>query len=234
MSGYTSFAVAGAGGVGSFIAKELVRAGVHVVILSRTSDSKIEGSTTKAVDYENRASLETALSGVEVVISALAFGAAHVQPMLADAAKQVGVSLFLPAEFGTPTHKYTAGPMAGKPVFHRYLKSIDLPYMLVYSGPFNDVPRFDWKTGKGTIIGTGDTPIGFTSRPDVGYYTVQALLTRSRSALAWSTLRLEGDRKTFNEVVDLHTKLSGKQIEITHVSTEEAEKMIEENPVAGA
>jgi len=49
------------------------------------------------VDYASEDSLVHALSGVEVVISALSGGGLAVQSGLADAAKKSGVSLFVPS-----------------------------------------------------------------------------------------------------------------------------------------
>lgn len=40
---------------------------------------------------------------VEVVISALAYGALPAQWPIADAAKEAGVKLFVPSEYGMPT-----------------------------------------------------------------------------------------------------------------------------------
>jgi hypothetical protein len=49
------------------------------------------------IDYASEDSLVQALSGVEVVISALSGGGFAVQPALADAAKKSGVELFVPS-----------------------------------------------------------------------------------------------------------------------------------------
>lgn len=94
----STFAVAGVGGLGRFIAEELVNEGVTVVALTRGGNDKIPaGVTERAVDYANPQSIEDALKGVEVVVSALAGPGFSVQTVLADAAKKAGAKLFVPS-----------------------------------------------------------------------------------------------------------------------------------------
>jgi len=96
---FASFAVAGgAGGLGSLITKELLAQGAKVVVLSRSASTAVpEGAIVRAVDYTDKDSLVNALSGVEVVVSALNAGGFPSQPALADAAKAAGAKLFVPS-----------------------------------------------------------------------------------------------------------------------------------------
>ena len=89
MSFFTSFAVAGGSGrVGRAIVAGLVAAGAaKVTVLSRSADTKVKGAITKAVDFESVESVQAALGGAEVVISALSGQALGHQPVLAQAAK---------------------------------------------------------------------------------------------------------------------------------------------------
>ena len=63
---------------------------------------------------------------MEVVISALAFGALPAQRTIADAAKEAGVKLFVPSEYGMPTEGGKEGVtviksgVAGKSATKRY------------------------------------------------------------------------------------------------------------------
>ncbi|KAI5475534.1 NAD P-binding protein [Pseudohyphozyma bogoriensis] len=232
---YNTFAVAGAGNVGKYVVEQLVKAGKTVVVLSRSADTKFTGATTKEVDYSSAASIEAALAGVEVVVAALGQMALAQQTVLADAAKKAGASLFLPVEYGNPTDQLTEGPLMAKKQVHDYLRSIDLPYLLVFTGPFPDFIfdpflGFDLANGKAEIVGNGDTPVGFTARADVGWYIAKALLTRTSAALAWSILRVEGDRKTFNEAIALYSKLHDKKIDLTYISEEDAQREVDANP----
>lgn len=60
------------------------------------------------------------------------------QPIIAEAAKEVGVKLFVPSEFGGPTEGETEGYLGTKAKIHEQLKVIDMPYALFYTGVFLD------------------------------------------------------------------------------------------------
>lgn len=72
-------------------------------------------------------SLESALQGVQVVISTLRISGAALQPALAKAAKRAGASLFVPSEFGNPTSGKEDHPFFGaKARLHAFHKEIPL------------------------------------------------------------------------------------------------------------
>lgn len=80
--------------------------------------------------------LVDAFKGVEVVISTIPFSALETQKPLARAAKEAGVKIFVPSEYGGQSHKggdhfiYQA-----KKATQDYLREINLPYTLLYTGP---------------------------------------------------------------------------------------------------
>ena len=90
------------------------------------------------VDYSNRESVKTALTGVDVVISTVAVTAVDLQPGIAEAAKDVGVKLFVPSEFGGPTVGPKGGQLGIKVKIQEQLRAIGIPYALFYTGPFAD------------------------------------------------------------------------------------------------
>lgn len=97
MSGYTTFAVVGAGNIGSVITQELVKTGSNVRVLSRTADKKVpEGSEVKAVDYESVDGLADALTGVDVVLVTLGNAGVKFQTPVLEASKKAGVKLVAP------------------------------------------------------------------------------------------------------------------------------------------
>ena len=91
-----------------------------------------------AVDYSNKESIKNALTGVDVVISTIAVEGLHLQPGIAEAAKEVGVKLFVPSEFGGPTEGKTGGFLGNKANIQEQLKAIGIPYSLFYTGGFSD------------------------------------------------------------------------------------------------
>jgi uncharacterized protein YbjT (DUF2867 family) len=168
MSGYTNFAVAGAGTIGSYIVQQLLKdkaAGIikEVIVLSRQvkypSDEYIindvlttrMGVNTKGskntvqgdakviqVDYSNEASIKHALTGVDVVISTVPPTAFDVQWKIATAAKEVDVKLFAPSEYGAISEGKSEGLLVEKAEVQAKLKALGLPYTAFYTGAFAD------------------------------------------------------------------------------------------------
>jgi hypothetical protein len=64
---------------------------------------------------------------IEVVVSTVGHPALPNQKLLGDAAKQAGVKLFFPSEFGFSTIGQTQGELALKDQFAEHLKQIGLP-----------------------------------------------------------------------------------------------------------
>ena len=90
------------------------------------------------VDYSNEGSIKHALTGVDVVISTISGEALDVQGKIAVAAKEVGVKLFVPSDFGNVTDGETEGFFGAKGNIKVQLKALGLPYAAFYTGPFAD------------------------------------------------------------------------------------------------
>ena len=91
------------------------------------------------VDYSNKETIKAALTGVDVVISTVPATALDVQPGIAEAAKEAGVKLFAPSEFGGPTEGATEGFFSAKANIQKELKAIGIPYALFHTGAFADL-----------------------------------------------------------------------------------------------
>ena len=91
------------------------------------------------VDYSDKESIKSALAGTDVVISTIASVALGLQAGIAEAAKEVGVKLFIPSEFGRPTEGETEGLFGSKARVQDQLKAVGIPYALVYTGAFADI-----------------------------------------------------------------------------------------------
>jgi uncharacterized protein YbjT (DUF2867 family) len=90
------------------------------------------------VDYSNDASIKHALTGVDVVISTIATVAIDVQVKIAAAAKDAGVQLFIPSEFGGKWEAGIEGMFATKTNVRDQLKVLGIPYAAFYTGPRSD------------------------------------------------------------------------------------------------
>jgi len=90
------------------------------------------------VDYSNEASIRHVLTGVDVVISTVPEAAFDVQWKIAVAAREVGVKLFVPSEFGGISEGKTEGIDVEKAKVHGQLKALGLLYTSFYTGGFAD------------------------------------------------------------------------------------------------
>ncbi|KAA1474798.1 NAD-P-binding protein [Dentipellis sp. KUC8613] len=241
MSGFTTFAIAGAGNIGVFIAEELLKSKAagkvkRVVILTRSSgddekfkDLKSKGAEVITVDYGKKDTLTAALTGIDVVLSTVSFLDLAPQSALAIAAKEAGVKLFAPSEYGADND------LAGKDKARDQLKELKLPYALFFTGPFPDMAFSAWTGidpvgGKATVGGDGSSLVSFTARPDVARYVAYVLTEKPAKELEWKTFRIEGERVSFNSVFDQYTKKTGKKVDVTYRSVADLEEAIKKNP----
>ena len=95
------------------------------------------------VDYTNKESLKSALTGIDVVISTIGATGFGLQVGIGEAAKEVGAKLFVPSEFGGPTEGETEGFFGLKAKVHDQLKAVGIPYVLFYTGPYAD---YSWNS----------------------------------------------------------------------------------------
>jgi uncharacterized protein YbjT (DUF2867 family) len=103
------------------------------------SKTAIDGDVNVVpVDYSNKESIKDALTGIDVVISTVPPTALGVQLGIAEAAKEAGVKLFVPSEFGGVTEGATEGVKASKARVQDQLKAVGIPYTLFYTGAYAD------------------------------------------------------------------------------------------------
>lgn len=106
---------------------------------TKGSKTTIEGDVKVIeVDYSSDESIKHALTGVEVVISTIAGAAIDVQGKIGVAAKEAGVKLFVPSEFGGKTEGKTTGMHGAKASIQEQLKALGMPYAVFYTGAFAD------------------------------------------------------------------------------------------------
>jgi len=208
-----------------------------VVVLTRQGSKTTVDPAARLiqVDYTDKESIKKALTGVDVVVSTVSMTALDVQPGIAEAAKEVGVKLFIPSEFGAPTDGETEGFLGAKANFQKQLKAIGIPYARFFSGGFADylwVPDLglDVTSGKVTVGGDGTNPIPFTSRPDIARYLSYVLTHLPADQLKNRTFIITGDTKSFNEIFKGYEAKTGKKVEISYISISELDARLATNP----
>ncbi|KAJ7184437.1 hypothetical protein C8R46DRAFT_1172640 [Mycena filopes] len=209
MSAYKSFAVVGGGTIGLPIVEALAARNVSVVLFARPGSSAkktvASGVEVVEVDFTNVAAISAAFQqrGVDVVLSTIATVATTAQKALVDAAKLAGVKLFAPAEYGFSTDGQTEGVLGQKKQINDYLQSVGIPTVRFYTGLFIEV--IPWVMGyseHGTIrmVGKGEAPTSFTAVEDIAGFVAHVLTTLPPVELENRTFRLEGERRSLNDL----------------------------------
>ncbi|KAI0257989.1 NAD-binding protein [Gloeopeniophorella convolvens] len=242
MSGYKNFAVIGAGALGSYVIRQLLEekaAGIvnQVVVLTRQGSNTTVNGDAKvvAVDYSKKETIKSAFAGIDVAISTIAGEALNLQPSIAEAAKEAGVKLFVPSEYGSVTEGATEGLFATKASTQSQLKAIGIPYMLFYTGPFPDLVfvsdfLLDLSSGKVTAGGDGNTKISFTSMADVARYLAFVLTRLSAEQLHNRSFSIAGDTRCLNEVFQQYEAKTGKKLDVTYAPVSKLDAKIAANP----
>ncbi|THU99929.1 hypothetical protein K435DRAFT_837493 [Dendrothele bispora CBS 962.96] len=220
---HTSFAVLGLNGnITPFIIDALSKhPGVKkLIVLSRPSSSTPPSLPANAeviqVDYNDHAALVEIFkkNSTEVVISTLSNAAIwDAQKKSALAAKEAGVKLFVPSEYGIVTigfaGKGAGNPFVDKDEFAEFLKSIELPYARFFTGMW--LRYVPWAIGydanqKVNILGKGETPISFTAEEDTAGFIAHVTTTLPLTRLSNAHFRLEGERLTTRQIADRLSK----------------------------
>nr|GAT46069.1 predicted protein [Mycena chlorophos] len=209
-SSYTSFAVFGAGTIGSpIIAGLAAKPNISVVAIGRPGSKSLQnlpaGAKAAAVDSADAAALSAVLKEhrVDVVVSALGTHGIAAQASIARVAKDAGVKLFVLSEFGFPTAGHKVGMFGDKNNAAEELKNIGLPSLRIYTGVFMEVIPLAFgyaQHKKFTIVGSGEVPVSMTSIGDIAGFTVHVLTTLPSSQLENKTFRIQGQRLKLNEL----------------------------------
>ncbi|KAH9978228.1 NAD-P-binding protein [Lactifluus volemus] len=241
MSGYKNFAIIGAGDLGMYVVRQFLEekaAGTidEVVVLTRQESNRIiEGDARVVpVDYSSRDSIRDALIGIDVVICTISGAVIDLQRVIIEAAKEAGVQLFLPSEFGGATEGKTEGVFGEKADIQRLLIDLDLPYAAFYTGPFADglwqsYLYLDVTSGHVSVGGDGNTGISFTSRTDIARYLAYVLTHLPPEELKNRSFAIEGDAMSFNEVFQAYEAKTGKKLQVTYIPLSKFEARLAAN-----
>ncbi|KAJ7657487.1 hypothetical protein B0H17DRAFT_1213527 [Mycena rosella] len=237
MSSYKSFAVIGAGALGSTIVAAFAAQNLPVVVLARpgskSTDKLPAGAKLATVDTSDAAAVAAIFKEhtVDVVLSAITGNAIGAQKSLIEAAKAANIKLFVPSEYGVPTEGLNEGVWAEKNQIAKQLKSAGIPSLRIYNGIFTEyIPWLflNAETKKIHIVGKGEAPLSATALPDVAGFVVHVLTTLPSAELENKIFRIEGERTKANDLgalfktaVEYVTEIPGEMGDIkTAVATE--------------
>jgi hypothetical protein len=129
------------------------------------------------------------LKGVDVFITTIGGRATPLQPQAAEAAAKAGVKLFVPADWGDRIYERDGLWQRGQQMAHAAADKAGIKTASFFCGFWpewiQDSGMYGWdlKNGKITVMGDGNAPIPWSSKPDVARYVVHALTTFPREKL---------------------------------------------------
>jgi len=232
--------LAGATGMfGSHIARELLRQpDARVRLLVRASDDSAKRAALKPLldggaevvegDLANRASLDRATHGVDVIVSAVQGGPEVIidgQVALAEVGKRNGVRRILPSDFALDLFKATPGE---HPLFDLRRKAdeaiaaLGLEHIHVLQGAFMEMfgpgmGTFDFDAGVVSFWGDGTQPIEVTSVADTARMVAHIALDRQ---LANGKFAFAGDRLSILDAAQVLEHQTGRRFERRSYGTE--------------
>ncbi|CAE6415134.1 unnamed protein product [Rhizoctonia solani] len=240
-------AVAGASGyVGYPISKALLGTGIfEVLVLVRSSSvgsPRIQelqslGAQIHGVSYTDESQLTRVLKDVDVVISTLNYSSVGDQAPLMKACVSCGVKLFFPSEFALELASDTdSNASKTKKEVIRIAESLRLPYVRVFNGLFphwyitNTFFQFYPAENKVLIYGSGDEKNAWTSVEDVARFVAYILQHVPVEQLRNQKLRIEGDRKSFNEFVVIWERKHKVKLNVSYKPISELDERILRDP----
>jgi len=252
MSGFTKVLIVGASGyVGERITEAFLNATpkwtVHLLVRSDAlKDAKkkpifdkyvslganiIEGEASKPETYKDK------LKEIEVIVSTLGTPVIHTQVTLIQAAKEAGVKLFLPSEFGfdferTPEEKL----FESKRAIRRATESAGLNHLYIATGPFYEF-LFGWSNwgqdlANHTVAQIGDRSAKLTAAPFGEVAELLPAIVNDPSAIN-TTVVLSGGHVTTGELFDeLVAALGGKdKVKTKTITVADVQKQVDEGQI---
>lgn len=169
-------------------------------------------------DLKDRASLDRAVQGIDIIISAVQGGADVIvagQVALAEAAKRNGVRRILPSDFGLDLFKATPGEhMAfnARAEADEKIARLDLEHIHMLQGAFMHMlapgsPLINYDTATAVFWGDGTRPIEVTSVDDTARMTARVALDRNVKSGKFAFC---GDKISFQQAADVAEVRTGK------------------------
>ncbi|KDP38524.1 hypothetical protein JCGZ_04449 [Jatropha curcas] len=248
--------IGGTGYIGKFIVEASAKAGHPTFALVREStlsdpakgklieNFKNLGVNILLGDIYDHESLLKAIKQVDVVISTVGNLQLADQTKIIAAIKEAGnVKRFLPSEFGNDVDHVNAVEPAKtafeiKANVRRAIEAEGIPYTYVPSNFFASyvlpillLPHVTGSPeGKITILGDGNVKAIFNKEEDIGTYTTKAV-DDPRTLNKTLLIRPPKNIVTYNELVALWEKKTGKNLEKNYVPEEQLLKDIQAAPI---
>lgn len=179
-------------------------------------------------DLGDRASLDRATRGVDVIVSAVQGGPDVIvdgQVALAKAGKHNGVRRILPSDFGLDVFKATPGE---HPAFNARaaadvkIATLGIEHVHILQGGFMDLfgpgsPLIDYDKGVATFWGDGTRAIEVTSVEDTARMAARVALDRE---VPNGKFAFAGDKVSFQQAADIAEDRTGKRFERRSLGTE--------------
>ena len=247
MSAIKRVAVAGATGyVGYPIVNALLDSGAfEVLALVRDNSTGIphlhelepRRLQIHKVSYEDEGQLASILRGVDVMISTVAYSSVESQVPLMKACVTSGVKLFFPSEFALELASDTSSNASKtKKAVAAVAQGLGLPIVRVFNGLFphwyitNTFFQFCPNEKRILIYGSGNEKNSWTRVEDVARFVAYILHKVPISQLENQKLRIEADRKSFNEFVEIWEKKHKVKLDVTYKPIEELDARIANDP----
>ncbi|KAL5498554.1 hypothetical protein ACEPAH_1908 [Sanghuangporus vaninii] len=237
--------VGATGTTGSSIVDGLLESGNFAVIAGVRPSStekpevkafKSRGVEIRIIDLENWTVDQIAeqLKGVDTVISAVYFAAIPGQKLLADACKKAAVKRFVPDDWATACVRGVWPFHDQKLAIHDYVKEIGIGFTFIDVGwwmevvaPFADLPfpQPIVRRVSTSHIGSGDVKCALIDKRDIGKFVARIIAddrTLNQYVFCWT------EEFTLNEIIALAERVSGRKVNMEHISADEMEKILKD------
>ncbi|MDY0892146.1 NmrA family NAD(P)-binding protein [Frigoribacterium sp. CFBP9030] len=230
----TTLLVAGAtGDLGRRIVRELLEHDVHLRVLTRPgsdtaatlfgADDRIDVVTA---DYTDHAGLAAAVSGVEVVVSAVS----GVRPVIVDAQRALlaaavvaGVPRFIPSDYSADYRRISPGTNRNFELRREFAADVDaapIQATSILNGMFTDLltgdaPMILFDRRRVLFWSSADQVLDFTTKDDVARITALAALDPQ----APRVVEVAGSQVSAREVAATMTELTGTPFKLLWAGT---------------
>jgi len=194
------------------------------------------------IDYASQTSLENALKGVDVLVSALGIRGTDVaEKNLVHAAAAAGVKVYFPSEWGSDleisSHK---SPLIDRKIKHaEEAREAGLKTVVFAVGLFSESilsPIFSFWTPPNTlnIPEAGNHKVAFTSKKHVVQYALQAVILVFEDPVNFpDKIRVWDDNRTWDDYAPEIEEALGTKININYLSKDQLEKDFATQPSLG-